>query len=190
MLISELKKSIREIPDFPKPGILFYDVSTLFRNPDALKSAVDRMVERYKGEKLDALAAIEARGFLLAAAMAYRLGLGVVLLRKPGKLPGDRDGEDYDLEYGTARIEVHRDALAPGQRVVVVDDLLATGGTAAAAARLLERQGVRVEGFAFLVELGFLEGRARLGRSNVFSLLQYGGSAPGTPDGSREVEGP
>jgi len=190
MLIADLKKTIREVPDFPKPGINFYDLTTLFRNPVALRSAVDRMVERYRGERLDALAGIEARGFVLAAAMAHQLGVGLVLLRKPGKLPADVDGEEYDLEYGRARIEVHRDALAPDQRVVIVDDVLATGGTAAAAGRLLARQGVRVEGFAFLVELGFLDGRSKLGRSNVFSLLHYDGSAPGPADVSGDGEGP
>jgi adenine phosphoribosyltransferase len=187
MLIADLKKTIREVPDFPAPGVNFYDLTTLFRDPVALRSAVDRMVERYRGERLDALAGIEARGFVLAAAMAHQLGIGLVLLRKPGKLPAETDGEDYDLEYGTARIEIHRDAVAPGHKVVVVDDVLATGGTAAAAGRLIERQGAQVEGFAFLVELGFLAGRAKLGRSNVFSLLQYDGStAAGTDPGPRK----
>ena len=176
MLIADLKKSIREVPDFPEPGVNFYDLTTLFRDPIALRSAVDRMVERYRGERLDALAGIEARGFVLASTMAHQLGIGLVLLRKPGKLPGETDGEDYELEYGRARIEVHRDALAPGHKVVIVDDVLATGGTAAAAGRLIERQGARVEGYAFLVELGFLAGRGKLGRSNVFSLIQYDGS--------------
>ena len=177
MLIADLKKTIREVPDFPKPGINFYDLTTLFRDPLAFRSAVDRMVARYRGERLDALAGIEARGFVLAAAMAHQLEIGLVLLRKPGKLPGETDGEDYGLEYGEARVEIHRDALAPGHKVVVVDDVLAAGGTAAAAGRLIERQGAEVEGFAFLVELGFLAGRGKLGRSNVFSLLQYDGSA-------------
>ena len=190
MLIADLKKTIREVPDFPKPGINFYDVTTLFRNPEALRSGVDRMVERYRGEKIDAIAGIEARGFVLASAMAYELGIGLVLLRKPGKLPADCDGEDYDLEYGTARIEMHKDAVAPDQRIVVVDDLLATGGTAAAAGKLIERQGARVESYAFLVELGFLDGRARLGRSNVFSLLQYGDSTGGSGVEPSSDEGP
>jgi adenine phosphoribosyltransferase len=173
MLIDDLKRTIREIPDFPKEGITFYDVSTLFRNPEALRSAVDRLVERYRGERLDALVGIEARGFVLASAMAYRLGLGMVLLRKPGKLPGETVGEDYDLEYGTARIEVHKDALEQGQKVVVVDDLLATGGTAAAAGRLLERLGAQVDGYAFMVELRSLKGREPLASENIFSLIQY-----------------
>jgi adenine phosphoribosyltransferase len=130
-------------------------------------------VERYRGEPLDALAGIESRGFVVAAAMAHALGRGLVLLRKPGTLPWETEGEDYSLEYGRARLEVHRDAVGPGQRVLIVDDLLATGGTAAAARRLLERLGTRVEGFAFLVELVFLGGRTTLGGSGVFSLLQY-----------------
>jgi len=174
MLVAEIKKSIREVPDFPKPGINFYDVSTLFRNPQAFHSAVDRMVERYRGEPLDGIVGIEARGFVLAAAMVYALGGGLVLARKPGKLPAETEHEDYALEYGNARIEIHRDAVLPGQRLLVVDDLLATGGTAAAAGRLVERLGGRVEGYAFLVELSFLEGRGRLPSGNVFSLVQYG----------------
>lgn len=174
MLVSDLKRTIREVPDFPKAGITFYDISTLFRNPVAFRSAVDRMLERYRGEKIDALAGIEARGFVVASAMAYQMGIGLILVRKPGKLPCDTEGEEYALEYGTGRIEVHRDAVAAGQRVLVVDDLLATGGTAAASGRIIERLGGRVEGYAFLVELLPLSGRRKLPSSNVFSLIQYG----------------
>jgi len=173
MLASELKKSIREIPDFPKPGINFYDVSTLFRNARAFRGAVDRLIDRYRGDRIDAFAGIEARGFILSAAMAYALGVGLVLVRKQGKLPHDTESESFSLEYGEAQIEVHRDAVEPGQRIVIVDDLLATGGTAAASARIIKRLGGRVEGFAFMVELGFLEGRRQLGPASVFSLLQY-----------------
>jgi adenine phosphoribosyltransferase len=173
MLPADVKKTIREVPDFPKSGITFYDLSTLFRNAKAFRSTIDRLVERYKGDRLEALAGIESRGFVVASAMAYALGVGVVMLRKPGKLPWETEGEDYVLEYGTARLEVHRDAVTEGQRVLIVDDLLATGGTSAAARRLLERLGARVEGFAFLVELSFLNGRAKLEGSNVFSLVQY-----------------
>ena len=173
MLASELKKSIREIPDFPKPGINYYDVSTLFRDGRAFRGAVDRLIERYRGDRIDALAGIEARGFILAAAMAYALEVGLVLVRKKGKLPHETESESYSLEYGEAQIEVHRDAVKPGQRIVIVDDLLATGGTASASARIIERLGGRVEGFAFMVELGFLEGRRALGPASVFSLLQY-----------------
>ncbi len=174
MLVGDLKKHIREIPDFPKPGITFYDVTTVFRHPEAYRSVVTRMAERYRGVKVDAVAGIEARGFVLGAAIALELGTGLVLIRKPGKLPWEREAEDYTLEYGTGRIEVHRDAVGPGQRVLVVDDLLATGGTAAAAGRLIERLGGTLEGFAFMVELGFLEGRKQLGSAGVFSLVQYG----------------
>ena len=173
MLASELKKSIREIPDFPKPGINFYDVSTLFRDARAFRGTVDRLIDRYRGDRIDAFAGIEARGFVLAGAMAYALGVGLVLVRKAGKLPHDTETESYTLEYGEAQIEVHRDAVESGQRIVIVDDLLATGGTASASARIIERLGGRVEGFAFMVELGFLEGRRQLGPASVFSLLQY-----------------
>ena len=128
MRAADLKKTIREIPDFPKPGINFYDMSTLFRDADAFRHMIDIMVERYRGQRIDALAGIEARGFVVASAMAYQLGLGQILVRKHGKLPGDTEAEVYDLEYGTAHIEIHKDAVEPGQRVVVIDDLLATGG--------------------------------------------------------------
>ena len=131
------------------------------------------MIERYRGEKLDALAAIESRGFIVASAMAVQLGLGLIMVRKAGKLPADKDGESYTLEYGEARVEIHRDAVEPGQRIVVIDDLLATGGTAAATGRLLERLGAQVEGYGFLVELEFLEGRKKLHGAGVFSLMGY-----------------
>lgn len=173
MRVHDLKRSIREVPDFPKPGIRFYDVTTLFRSPDAFATAVDRLVERFRGEPIDAFAGIEARGFVLAAALAYALRGGLILVRKPGKLPAEVASEDYELEYGSARVEVHRDAVAAGQRILIVDDVLATGGTAAATARLVEHLGGQVLGFAFLVELGFLGGRARLGDADVFSLVQY-----------------
>ena len=171
--VGDLKRAIRQVPDFPKPGINFYDVSTLFRDAGAFRHAVDRLVERYRGETFDAVVGIEARGFVLASALAYALASGLVLLRKPGKLPWETHTEEYALEYGTNTIEMHRDAVAPGNRVLVVDDVLATGGTAAAAGRLLERAGATVEGFAFLVELGFLRGRSRLGSTGVFSLVRY-----------------
>jgi adenine phosphoribosyltransferase len=174
MLVADLKRIIREVPDFPKPGINFYDLTTLFRNAEAFRTATDKMIERYRGERIDAIAAIEARGFVVASAMARDLDLGLVLIRKPAKLPADVEGEEYALEYGAGRIEVHRDSIAPGQRVLVVDDLLATGGTAAAAGRLLERLGGIVEGFAFMVELGALNGRRLLGAAPVFSLIHYG----------------
>jgi adenine phosphoribosyltransferase len=173
MRVADLKKTIREVPDFPKPGINFYDVSTLFRNAEALQTAVEVMVERYRGERIDALAGIEARGFILASAMACRLGVGLILARKQGKLPGETESETYSLEYGEAVIEVHRDAAQPGDRVVVIDDLLATGGTAAATGRILQRLGATVTGYGFMVELEFLEGRRELVPNDVFALLKY-----------------
>lgn len=172
--MADLKRSIREVPNYPKPGILFYDVTTLFRNPEAFHSAIERMLERFRDEKLDGIVGIEARGFVLAAPMAYALNVGLLLARKPGKLPHATDREDYALEYGTASVEMHLDAVAPGQRLLVVDDVLATGGTAAATGKLVERLGGKVEGYAFLVELGFLGGRKCLPTDNVFGLIQYG----------------
>jgi len=171
--IDEIKKAIREIPDFPRPGINFYDVSTLFREPAAFGSAVERMARPFRGGDVDIVAGIEARGFVLGAALARELDLGFLMIRKLGKLPGETEGESYELEYGNARIEIHRDALDSGQRVLVVDDLLATGGTAAAAGRLIERLGAKVASYAFMIELKFLEGRSRLGDREIFSLLEY-----------------
>jgi len=173
MVMSELKKSIREVPDFPKPGINFYDVSTLFRNREAFMTVVSRLIERFRGDRIDALAGIEARGFVLAGAMAYALGTAVIMVRKPGKLPWRTASERYTLEYGEAVLEIHQDAVEPGQRIVIVDDVLASGGTAAAAARIVERLGGKVEAFAFMVELGFLGGRRALAPASVFSLIQY-----------------
>lgn len=174
MPVAELRKTIREVPDFPKPGINFYDVTTLFRNPVAFRSAVDLLAERFRGDSIDAVLGIEARGFVLAAVLADRLGAGLILARKPGKLPCAAERESYDLEYGQAQIEVHRDAVARGQRILIVDDVMATGGTARAAGRVVERLGGVVPGYAFLVELTFLNGRERVGADRVFSLLQYG----------------
>ncbi len=170
---ADLKKMIREVPDFPKPGINFYDISTLLQDGPAFRTAVDQIVERFQDQPIDALAGIEARGLILAASMAYRMELGLILVRKSGKLPWKTESESYALEYGRAQLEVHRDAVAQGQRVLVVDDLLATGGTAGATGRLIERLGGHLQGYAFLVELGFLGGRDRLGADRVFSLLHY-----------------
>lgn len=172
-MLTDLKKTIRPVEDFPRPGIRFYDVSTLFRDGDAFGMAVERMVERFDGQPIDAVAGIEARGFVLASALAHRLGLGMILVRKSGKLPHVTRKESYDLEYGSAEIEIHRDAVEEGQRIVVVDDVLATGGTASAAGRLVTSLGGRIEGYAFLAELDFLGGRSRLEPDPVFSLLRY-----------------
>lgn len=171
--MEDLKKLIREVPDWPKPGILFYDITTLLKDNGGLRAAIDGLTERYRDRRVDAVAGIEARGFIFAPAVAYALGAGFVPVRKPKKLPAERVGVTYDLEYGTDAIEMHRDAIAPGQRVLIVDDLLATGGTAAAAARLVESVGGVVAGLGFVIELTFLNGRAKLAGRDVFSLLQY-----------------
>jgi len=171
--MENLKKLIREVPDFPKPGILFYDITTLLKDPSGLKSVVDALKSRYEKSQLDLVLGIEARGFIFAPALAYALGAGFVPVRKPGKLPAAAVREQYQLEYGTDSLEIHQDAVAPGQKVLIVDDLLATGGTAAAVARLVERLGGIVAGFAFVVELDFLKGREKLAGYDVFSLLHY-----------------
>jgi adenine phosphoribosyltransferase len=158
----DLKDHIRSIPDFPKPGILFYDIATLLRHPDAWQVAMGRMANAVRRHQPDLLAGIESRGFLLAAPLALKLGCGFVMLRKPGKLPGPTIGLDYALEYGTDRIEAQADAVQPGQRVIVVDDLLATGGTMAACVKLLRQIGAEVPAVAALIELTFLNGRAKL----------------------------
>ncbi len=171
--MEDLKKLIREVPDWPKPGILFYDITTLLKDNGGLRAAIDGLTERYRDRRVDAVAGIEARGFIFAPAVAYALGAGFVPVRKPKKLPAERVSVTYDLEYGTDALEMHRDAIAPGQRVLIVDDLLATGGTAAAAARLVESVGGVVAGLGFVIELTFLNGRAKLAGRDVFSLLQY-----------------
>ena len=158
----DLKDHIRGIPDFPKPGILFYDISTLLRDADAWQVAMGRLANRVRAYHPTVLAGIESRGFLLAAPLALKLGCGFVMLRKRGKLPGATIGLDYDLEYGTDRIEIQSDAVEPGARVVVVDDLLATGGTMAAGIKLLQNVGAEVVAAASLIELTFLNGRNKL----------------------------
>ncbi len=158
----DLKHYIRGIPDFPKPGILFYDISTLLRHPDAWQVAMGRLANVVRAYQPDLLAGIESRGFLLTAPLALKLGCGFIMLRKRGKLPGGTVGHDYALEYGTDRLEIQKDAVAPGQRVVLLDDLLATGGTMAAAVTLLRTAGAMVPAAAALIELSFLGGRARL----------------------------
>ena len=169
----DLKRHIRDIPDFPKPGILFRDITPLLAEPRALAAAVDGLVDPWRHERIDAIAAVEARGFLFAPPMALALGVGVIPVRKPGKLPADTIAHEYELEYGSDRLEMHRGILAPAARVLVVDDVLATGGTARACARLVEVAGATVVGMAFLVELAFLGGRERLAPHRVESLLVY-----------------
>ena len=173
MSTETLKGLIREVPNFPKPGINFYDVTTLFRDAAGLRSALDQLAEPYRGQRLTAIAGIEARGFVLAAALAQTLDTGLILIRKRGKLPAKTIGESYSLEYGEAHLEIHHDAATGDDRVLVVDDVLATGGTAQASGRLIERLGAEVAGYAFLIELAFLSGRQALGQAEIFSLLSY-----------------
>jgi adenine phosphoribosyltransferase len=168
-----LKSLIREVPDFPKPGILFYDITTLLKEPSGLKATIDAFREHYKAGGVDAVLGIEARGFIFAPAVAYALGVGFVPVRKPKKLPAETVREEYQLEYGSDALEIHKDAIKPGQRVLIVDDLLATGGTAAAVARLVEKLGGKVAGLGFVVELDFLHGRDKLSGYDLFTLLHY-----------------
>lgn len=172
-IMDDLKKLIREIPDYPKPGILFYDLTTLLQDPSGFHSVVDQLCEHYAGKKVDVVAGIEARGFIFAPALAYRLGAGFVPVRKPKKLPWKTSSVTYALEYGTDQLDIHADAVRPGQRVLLCDDLLATGGTAAAAIKLIRQLGGEVAGAAFAVELSFLNGRSKLPGIDVFSLLKY-----------------
>jgi len=158
----QIESLVRAIPDFPIPGILFRDITPLLKDANGFKAAVDLFVDKYKGQEIDYVVAIEARGYMLGAPLAYSIGAGFVPVRKPGKLPGTKFTEEYALEYGTNSLEIHDDAIGHGQRVLVVDDLLATGGTAAATARLLERLGAQITGFSFLIELSFLDGRSTL----------------------------
>jgi adenine phosphoribosyltransferase len=171
--MDDLKKLIREIPDYPKPGILFYDLTTLLKDPAGFHSLVDKLCAHYEGAKVDLVAGMEARGFIFAPALAYRLNAGFVPIRKPKKLPGKVASVSYQLEYGTDSMEIHEDAIKPGQRVLVCDDLLATGGTAAAAVKLVQQLGGKVAGAAFAVELSFLNGQGKLPGIDVFSLLKY-----------------
>jgi adenine phosphoribosyltransferase len=171
--MDDLKKLIREVPDYPKPGILFYDLTTLLKDKDGFRRLIDRLCDQYDGHKIDVVVGIEARGFILAPALAYRLEAGFVPVRKPKKLPAKAVRVSYALEYGTDSLEIHEDAVQKGQRVLLCDDLLATGGTAAAAVQLVRSLGGIVVGAAFAVELTFLNGRAKLPGLDVFSLLQY-----------------
>jgi adenine phosphoribosyltransferase len=168
---SWLRAHLRDVPDFPKPGIAFKDITPLLADVDAFRFTVDAMADAWAGAEVDAIAGIEARGFLLAAPVAYRLGAGLIPIRKPGKLPWEVVEQPYELEYGVDAVQAHRDAASIGDRVVLIDDVLATGGTAAAGCALLEGLGAHVIGIHVLLELGFLAGRARLGERDVRSLL-------------------
>ena len=171
--MDHLKSLIREVPDFPKPGILFYDITTLLKDKDGLRAIIDGFQQRYSAADLDLIVGIEARGFFFAPALACALGVGFAPVRKPKKLPAAVERVEYALEYGTDALEIHRDAIVPGARVLVIDDVLATGGTAAAVAQLIERLGGKVAGLGFLIELDFLKGRDKLGGHDVHALLHY-----------------
>jgi adenine phosphoribosyltransferase len=170
--MTDLRRHIRDIPDFPKPGIVFKDITPLLADGAAFRGMVDRFVERYRG-RADVVLGIESRGFIIGAAVAYGLGTGVALVRKPGKLPAQTYAARYELEYGSDTLEIHHDAVGDHHRVLIIDDLLATGGTASAAVELVRRCGGEVAACAFVIELAFLDGRRRLGGLEVFSLVSY-----------------
>ena len=169
----DLKQHIRNVPDFPKAGILFYDITTLLRDPHGFKIALDMLSTPYVGQRIDAVVGIESRGFILGAAVAERIGAGFIPIRKPGKLPAKALKETYDLEYGQDALEIHEDAVSQGQRILIVDDVLATGGTAAAAVQLVRKLGGELHGLAFLIELLFLNGKQKIAEENVYTVLQY-----------------
>ncbi len=168
---NDLESLIRIIPDFPKKGIQFLDLTTLFKDPAGLRKVIDLFYDKYKGKEISQVVGIEARGFVVASALAYRLGCGVSLIRKPGKLPAETISKSYALEYGTNEIHIHKDAVDKGEKVLLIDDLLATGGTMAAAVELLERLEAEIVGIAFIVELGFLNGSEKLGKYPIHTLI-------------------
>lgn len=169
----DLIREIRSVPDFPKKGIVFRDITTLLKKKEAFAFAIDTMYDHYKRHQIDTVVSIESRGYILGAPLAYKLGAGFVPIRKPGKLPAETVRQEYALEYGTDTIEMHRDAITPGARVLLHDDLLATGGTMAAACKLVEGLGGKVVGISFLIELSFLNGRKNLGGYDIHSLIRY-----------------
>jgi adenine phosphoribosyltransferase len=171
--MERLEAHIRNIPDFPKPGIQFKDITPLVKNPAMLRLAVHQLIHPFLGEKLTAVVGMEARGFIFGSLAAWDLGVGFVPLRKPGKLPYDVQSASYDLEYGSAELEVHVDALDSGDRVLLIDDLIATGGTAAASCELIEKLGAEIVGCAFVIELDFLKGREKLSKYQIHSLIHY-----------------
>lgn len=173
MDVEQLKALVRDVPDFPQPGIVFKDITPLLADEIAFSSVIDLIVVHFGRGNVDKVVGIEARGFILASPVAYHFGAGFVPVRKKDKLPWETESEEYELEYGTATLEIHRDAVEPGERVLIVDDVLATGGTARATARLVERIGGKVVGIAFLIELGFLKGRDKLDGHDLFTLISY-----------------
>lgn len=168
----DLKSCVRDIPDFPKKGIIFKDITTLLKNKDALRNTVDTIADKFKNEKIDYVLSVEARGFIFGAAVAYKLGAGLIPVRKKGKLPHKTLSVTYELEYGTDTLEIHKDALKPGDRILIVDDLLATGGTVAAVSKLVEKMGGKIVGMAFVIELLPLKGREKLKGYEVLSLIK------------------
>ena len=173
MTAEDLRARIREIPDFPKPGILFYDITTLLKDPDAYREAIDLMIEPYRDEHVDIVVGMESRGFIFSGPIAYQLHAGLVPVRKLGKLPADTYSVEYALEYGSNTLEIHKDAIRPGQRVLIVDDLLATGGTVRGTIELVERLQGQIVGLGFLVELMMLKGRDRLAGYRTTAVVQY-----------------
>jgi adenine phosphoribosyltransferase len=171
--MENLRKLIREVPDFPKPGINFYDITTLLKDSEGLKQTIDALIEQIKGQEIDTVIGVESRGFIFAAPLAYQLGAGFVPVRKPKKLPAEKVSVSYDLEYGQDTLEMHKDAVGEGHRVLIVDDLLATGGTARAVVDLVEGLGGKIVGLSFVIELGFLKGREKFNGYDVRSLINY-----------------
>ncbi len=171
--MNRIKQLIREVPDFPKPGVNFYDITTLLKDKDGFREVIEALKTHYQHKPVDVVVGIEARGYFFAPAMALALNAGFVPVRKPGKLPAEKQHVEYALEYGTDRLEIHADAITAGQNVLIIDDVLATGGTASAAAKLVEALGGKVVGLGFVIELTFLPGRQRLAGYDLFSLLQY-----------------
>lgn len=171
--MEKLKRLIREVPDFPKAGINFYDITTLLKDPDGLRGTIDALAEHYDGEQVDTVIGVESRGFIFAAPLAYHLGAGFVPVRKPKKLPAEKVSVSYDLEYGQDTLEMHKDAVGEGHRILIVDDLLATGGTAKAVVDLVEGLGGKIVGLIFVVELDFLGGRKKFEGYDVRSLIRY-----------------
>jgi adenine phosphoribosyltransferase len=172
-MLDAVRAAIRDVPDFPKPGVVFKDITPILSDPLLFRGVIDALAERWRGERIGKIIGIESRGFVFAAPLAYVLGAGLTIVRKPGKLPWKTIREAYALEYGEAVLELHDDAFQPGERVLVVDDVLATGGTAEAAGRLVERQRAQLAGYAFVADLSFLGGSARLGADKVHALLRY-----------------
>ena len=169
----DLSKKIRDIPDFPKPGIVFKDITTLLKDPKAFKQSVDQIAEHFKDQKIDAIVAIESRGFIFGAALAYKLGTSLIPVRKKGKLPAETISFEYSLEYGTDTLEIHKDAISKGDNILLIDDLLATGGTIQAVENMLEELAANIIGIAFVIELTFLNGIEKIKNKNVVSLIKY-----------------